>query len=184
MLQLHQESFLCTSVPQEAGHTCQKLKNAGVRNYRGDAPGTRGAPGTLGTRHRTHQAKDVRRALRVDAGHATLGSVIRDPGQATCPVCICPVGMNVYSTSRGDADERPQEQVLHRGQAGRALPSWGPTGSVLPAEHSQLGHLAQPLAYMEDLEVAAVCGAAPPLTTADGRVCNDRSLTPLVGTGD
>lgn len=29
-----------------------------------------------------------------------------------------------------------------------------------------------------------VRGAAPSLTTADGRVCNDRSLTPLVGTGD
>lgn len=36
----------------------------------------------------------------------------------------------------------------------------------------------------EDLEVAKVCGVAPPLTTADGRVCNDRSLAPLVGTGD
>lgn len=29
-----------------------------------------------------------------------------------------------------------------------------------------------------------VRGAVSSLTTADGRVCNDRSLTPLVGTGD
>jgi hypothetical protein len=60
-----------------------------------------------------------------------------------------------------------------------AAAPWGP---MLQMEHRQLGCHA--LADTEDLEVAAVHGAAPPLTTADGRVCNDRSLTPLVRTGD
>lgn len=45
--------------------------------------------------------------------------------------------------------------------------------------HGGPGAASSPWLTAEDRE-----GAAPSLTTADGRVCNDCSLTPLVGTGD
>lgn len=106
-----------------------------------------------------------------------------DPELTTCPVCgpafrICQVGVNtcpsLYQTGPNElmwATRPVEEKTPHRPMAGRVPLTWLPHGATRGVEP-------------RTLRWPRVRGAAPSLTTADGRVCNDRSLGPLVGTGD
>lgn len=121
----------------------------------------------------------------------------RDPELTTCPIRgltfqICQVGVNtypsLYQTGRNKLTRviRPiEDKTPHRPLVGRVPLTRLPHGATRRAGRGELGaSRAAPGLQPRTRRWPWVRGAAPSLTTADGRVCNDRSLGPLVGTGD
>lgn len=137
----------------------------------------------------SHRGQEVRSGNKTCRHRSALRFLSRDPESVSpCPVCgltfpICQVGMDSNSSlhQRGTNEltwaTQPMEDTApqRKGDVCTAAPRCCPHRGAASSG-------ACPMT--EDPEVAAGPWGRASLTTADGRVCNDRSLTPLVRTGD
>lgn len=98
----------------------------------------------------------------------------------TCPALHQTGTIELPWAMRPTEDTTPRRLMVGCGPL-----TWLPHGATRRAQRGELGAShAAPGLQPRTLRWPWGRGAAPSLTAADGRVCNDRSLGPLVGTGD